>query len=60
MDSEVNNDNDFSLPMATLLRIGTSKAHDEVNSLGGIRLLRGELDKEEYVCFLMILWYIYE
>lgn len=58
---EVNNDYDFSLPMASLLRVGTSKAHESAeNSQGGVRLVKGELDKEEYVYFLMMLWHVYD
>lgn len=57
---EVSNDYDFSLPMASLLRIGTSKAHEAAeHSQGGVRLVKGELDKEEYVYFLMMLWHVY-
>lgn len=57
---EVNNDYDFSLPMASLLRAGTSKAHESAeHSQGGVRLAKGELDKQEYVYFLMMLWHVY-
>lgn len=57
---EVNNDYDFSLPMASLLHVGTSKAHEDArHNQGGIRLVRGELDKEEYVYYLMMLWHVY-
>lgn len=58
---EVNNEYDFSLPIASLLRIETAKIHDNAqNSEGGVRLVKGELDKEEYVYYLMMLWHIYE
>jgi heme oxygenase len=61
MPMQVNNEYDLSLPMAALLRIGTSRAHEDAeNSQGGVRLVKGELDKEEYVYFLMMLWHIYE
>jgi len=57
---EVNNEYDFSLPMASLLRVGTSEAHEAAeHSQGGVRLVKGELDKAEYVYFLMMLWHIY-
>lgn len=57
---EVNNDYDFSLPMASLLHVGTSEVHEDARSIkGGIRLTQGELDKEEYLYYLMMLWHIY-
>jgi len=47
--------------MGSLLRIGTSKAHEDIgNSQGAVRLIKGELDKEQYVYYLMMLWHIYE
>ncbi|KAG1748568.1 hypothetical protein EDB19DRAFT_210682 [Suillus lakei] len=56
----VNNDYDFSLPIASLLRVGTSEAHEAAeHSQGGVRLVKGELNKEEYVYFLMMLWHVY-
>ncbi|KAG2066320.1 heme oxygenase-like protein [Suillus decipiens] len=56
-----NNDYDFSLPMASLLRVGTSQAHEAAeHSQGGVRLVKGELDKEEYVYFLMMMWHVYD
>ncbi|OAX44352.1 heme oxygenase-like protein [Rhizopogon vinicolor AM-OR11-026] len=61
MSTEVNNEYDLSLPISSLLRVGTSKAHEDAeNSQGGVRLVKGELDKEEYVYFLMMLWHIYD
>ncbi|KAG2362940.1 hypothetical protein BDR07DRAFT_1405540 [Suillus spraguei] len=57
---EANNDYDFSLSMASLLRVGTSQAHEAAeHSQGGVRLVKGELDKEEYVYFLMMMWHVY-
>jgi heme oxygenase len=57
---EVNNDHDFSLPMAALLRVGTSEVHEAArHNKGGIRLVNGELDKVEYVYYLMMLWHVY-
>jgi len=51
----------YSKPLATLLREGTSQAHETVeNSAGAGWLLRGELDKEEYARFLMMLWHVYD
>ncbi|KAJ7601223.1 hypothetical protein C8J56DRAFT_1010751 [Mycena floridula] len=52
---------DFSLPISDLLRESTKQAHDEIeHSAGAIALLKGELPKEEYVRFLVILWHIYD
>ncbi|KAG1843007.1 hypothetical protein DFJ58DRAFT_907459 [Suillus subalutaceus] len=60
MAMEISNDSDFSLPMASFLRIGTSEAHESArHNQGGMRLVSGELDKEEYVYFLMMLWHVY-
>ncbi|OBZ71509.1 Heme oxygenase 2 [Grifola frondosa] len=54
-------DLDLSLPIATLLRVGTAAAHERAeHSEGAGWLTRGELDKEEYVRFLMMLWHIYD
>ena len=48
-------------PVATLLRLGTAEAHERAeNSQGAGWLTRGELDKLEYVRFLMMLYHIYE
>ncbi|KAI0688705.1 heme oxygenase [Cytidiella melzeri] len=52
---------DFSKDVATLLRTGTAAAHDKAeNSEGAGWLVRGELDREEYVRFLMMLYHVYE
>ncbi|KAI0086982.1 hypothetical protein BDY19DRAFT_893746 [Irpex rosettiformis] len=52
---------DFSQDIATLLRIGTAAAHDKAeHSEGAGWLVRGELDKEEYVRFLMMLYHVYD
>jgi len=51
---------DLSQPLSDVLREGTKKAHEEVEvSPAASAMLRGELDKEEYVRFLMMLWHIY-
>jgi heme oxygenase len=53
-------DIDYTQPIAVLLRQGTAKAHEDAeNSAGAIALTRGELDKEEYVRFLIMLYYVY-
>ncbi|KAJ7741265.1 hypothetical protein B0H16DRAFT_1565133 [Mycena metata] len=52
---------DLSLPLSDVLREGTKKAHEEVEvSPAAAAMLRGELDKEEYARFLMMLWHIYD
>lgn len=52
---------DLSRPISTLLREGTSKAHKAAEvSPGAGWLARGELDRDEYVRYLMMLWHIYE
>jgi len=51
---------DLSQPMATLLRLGTAQAHEKAeHSQGAGWLTRGELDRSEYVRFLMMLWHVY-
>ena len=53
-------DYNLSLPLATLLRQGTAAAHESAeHSPGAGWLLRGELDREEYARFLMMLWHVY-
>ncbi|KAJ7069542.1 hypothetical protein C8F01DRAFT_1326492 [Mycena amicta] len=52
---------DLSQPLSDVLREGTKKAHEEAQvSPAASAMLKGELDKEEYVRFLMMLWYIYD
>lgn len=52
---------DYSQPIATLLRTETAAAHEEAeHSQGAGWLTRGELDKEEYIRFLIMLHYVYE
>jgi heme oxygenase (biliverdin-producing, ferredoxin) len=47
--------------VSALLRQGTKAAHEKAEkSVGAAWLLRGELDREEYVRFLMMLWHVYE
>jgi heme oxygenase len=51
---------DLSLPLSDVLREGTKQAHEEVEvSPAASAMLRGALDKEEYIRFLMMLWHIY-
>jgi len=54
-------DTDFNLPIATLLRTGTAEVHQRIEHTQGAGwLVRAELDQEEYVRFLMMLWHIYD
>lgn len=48
-------------PLSDLLRAGTATAHEQAeNSEGAKWLARGELDKDEYVRLLIMLWCVYE
>ncbi|CAL1712264.1 unnamed protein product [Somion occarium] len=52
---------DLSEPIAVLLRKGTADAHEKAeHSEGAAWLTRGELDREEYVRFLMMLYHVYD
>ncbi|KAJ7726560.1 hypothetical protein DFH07DRAFT_1000752 [Mycena maculata] len=52
---------DLSLPLSDLVREGIKKAHEEVGvSPAAAAMLHGELPKEEYIRFLMMLWHIYD
>ena len=52
---------DYSLPISTLLKQETAAAHEEAeHSQGAGWLTRGELDKDEYTRFLMMLYHVYE
>ncbi|KAF8906137.1 hypothetical protein CPB85DRAFT_1224246 [Mucidula mucida] len=52
---------DYSQPLATIMKESTIEVHNEVeHSEGAKLLLSGELPKEEYARFLMMLWYIYD
>lgn len=53
-------DEDFSQPISILLRKSTASAHQAAGqSKGAEWLVKGLLDKEEYVRFLMMLWRVY-
>ncbi|KAG8733253.1 hypothetical protein FRC11_007593 [Ceratobasidium sp. 423] len=51
---------DYTQNISTLLRTSTKRAHDNVHhsELAG-KLIRGELPKDEYIYFMMILWRVY-
>lgn len=52
---------DLTQPIAVILREGTHAAHERAeHSKGAQYLTRGELEREEYVRFLMMLWHVYE
>ncbi|KAF5382665.1 hypothetical protein D9615_002720 [Tricholomella constricta] len=52
---------DLSLPLATLLRESTHEVHIVVErSPGAMAILRGQLRREEYVRYLIMLWHIYD
>jgi len=52
---------DYSLPLSTLLQKGTLETHDRISkSQAASWLTHGELDKEEYVRYLMMIWHIYD
>ncbi|KAL5482911.1 hypothetical protein ACEPAI_9506 [Sanghuangporus weigelae] len=57
----VNGNIDYTQPLATLLKVATTAAHEQAeHSLGAGWLTRGELDKEEYIRFLMMLYHVYD
>jgi hypothetical protein len=52
---------DLSENVSALLKVGTSRAHVEAeNSLGAAALVKGELDLQEYIRWLAVLWRVYE
>lgn len=52
---------DYAQPLASLLRTATAAAHESAeHSQGAGWLTRGELEKEEYVRFLMMLYHVYK
>lgn len=54
-------DLDLELPISTLLREGTKRAHVQAeNSAGAEALVKGELPLEEYIKWLAVLWRVYE
>lgn len=51
---------DYSQPIAVLLRTSTVRAHQAVESSNAaVKLLRGELPRDEYIYFMMLLWKVY-
>jgi hypothetical protein len=59
--AEKASDLDLDLPISTLLREGTKRAHVQAeNSAGAEALVKGELPLEEYIKWLAVLWRVYE
>ena len=59
--AEKASDLDLDLPISTLLREGTKRAHVQAeNSAGAEALVKGELPLKEYIKWLAILWRVYE
>lgn len=59
--AEKASDLDLDLPMSTLLREGTKRAHVQAeNSAGAEALVKGELPLQEYIKWLAVLWRVYE
>ncbi|WOO78573.1 Heme oxygenase [Vanrija pseudolonga] len=54
-------DLDFSRPVSELLRKGTQRAHVAAeHSAGAVALTNGELELQEYIRWLAILWRVYD
>ena len=52
---------DMTRPASSILKAGTAKIHEEIEKSEGVSYLtKGELDLEEYIRYLMMLWHIYE
>ncbi|KAF9783502.1 hypothetical protein BJ322DRAFT_1157114 [Thelephora terrestris] len=52
---------DMTQPASSILRAGTIKMHDEISkSETATYLTKGELDREDYIWYLMMLWHIYK
>jgi len=51
---------DLTLPISTLLKIATSRAHIKAeHSEGAKALVQGDLKLEEYIRWLAVLWRVY-
>jgi heme oxygenase len=54
-------DLDFSRPVSELLRKGTSRAHATAeHSDGAVALTNGQLELQEYIRWLAVIWRVYE
>ena len=52
---------DMTQPASSILRAGTINIHDEISkSETAEYLTKGQLDREDYVRYLMMLWHIYK
>ena len=60
-DLDIPDDLEWNEEIASLLRSGTSRAHMKAeHSAGAAALVKGELDLQEYIRWLAILWRVYE
>lgn len=60
-DLDIPDDLDWNEEIASLLRSGTSRAHMKAeHSAGAAALVKGELDLQEYIRWLAILWRVYD
>jgi heme oxygenase len=54
-------DVNLSIPLSTLLKAYTQDAHKHVKNLPAASLLiKGELSRDDYVRYLMVLWHVYK
>ena len=60
LDDVIIPDLDWTMPVSSLLRIGTSRAHVRAEHSDGAKaLVKGDLTLEEYIRWLVILWRVY-
>ncbi|KAK8844172.1 hypothetical protein IAR55_006966 [Kwoniella newhampshirensis] len=60
-EEETHDDLDLNLPISTLLKLGTQRAHVKAeHSAGAAALVQGGLGLEEYIRWLAVLWRIYD
>lgn len=59
--SQAPRDADLAQPLSKVLRAATKDVHTEIESTDAASLLtHGRLSREEYVRYLMMLYYVYE
>lgn len=52
---------DLSQPLADLLPLATKDAHRDIEGMpAAIQLTRGEISREGYIQYLMMLYHVYE
>ncbi|KAK4685365.1 hypothetical protein P7C73_g4786, partial [Tremellales sp. Uapishka_1] len=60
-DLDIPTDLDLRLPISQLLKLGTERAHVKAeHSAGANALVKGGLELEEYIRWLVVLWRIYD